>query len=347
MDTTLTDYGIKAEATVAPHSGILRFTYPAHTQSRIQIDLARRVGGTSTIQYVKIENEYTIRGWMKCPPEGGGWGNGNGKADYTVYFYAVFSKPLKNYGFWSANIPNDWSRKRQEVTSDIYLQQVAQAPIIKNVSEIEGKHVGFFTEFATEANEAVTMKVGISFVDMAGAEKNYKQEISLKDFDTIRTEAVENWNRELSRMEIEGGSEEEKTIFYTSLYHTMLDPRITSDVDGRYVGADGKIHKSESFTKRTIFSGWDVFRSQFPLQTLINPDMVNDEINSLISIAEQSEKKYYPRWELLNAYSGCMIGNPAVSVLADAYLKGIRGYDADKAYKYALNTVVRFGNGDI
>lgn len=345
--TTLTDYGIKAEATVAPHSGILRFTYPAHTQSRIQIDLARRVGGTSTIQYVKIENEYTIRGWMKCPPEGGGWGNGNGKADYTVYFYAVFSKPLKNYGFWSANIPNDWSRKRQEVTSDIYLQQVAQAPIIKNVSEIEGKHVGFFTEFATEANEAVTMKVGISFVDMAGAEKNYKQEISLKDFDTIRTEAVENWNRELSRMEIEGGSEEEKTIFYTSLYHTMLDPRITSDVDGRYVGADGKIHKSESFTKRTIFSGWDVFRSQFPLQTLINPDMVNDEINSLISIAEQSEKKYYPRWELLNAYSGCMIGNPAVSVLADAYLKGIRGYDADKAYKYALNTVVRFGNGEL
>lgn len=343
---TLTDYGIKAEATAAPHSGMLRFTYPAHEQSRIQIDLARRVGGTSTAQYVKVEDEHTIRGWMQCPPEGGGWGNGNGKADYTVYFYAVFSKPLTNYGFWSADIPDDWNRKRQDVTSDTYLQRVAQAPVIKGICEIEGKHVGFFTEFATEADEVVTLKVGISFVDMEGAEKNYRQEISQKDFETVRAEAVESWNRELARMEIEGGSEEEKTIFYTSLYHTMIDPRITSDVDGRYTGADGKIHQSEAFAKRTMFSGWDVFRSQFPLQTLINPSMVNDEINSLISIAEQSGKGYYPRWEILNAYSGCMIGNPAVSVLTDAYLKGIRNYDTDKAYKYALNTVTRFGNGE-
>lgn len=345
--TTLTDYGIKVEASAAPHSGILRFTYPKHTQSRIQIDLARRVGGTSTAQYIKVEDEHTIRGWMKCPPEGGGWGNGEGKADYTVYFYAVFSKPLKNYGFWSANIPNEWKRKRQEVTSDIYLQQVAQASVIKDIREIEGKHIGFFTEFATETNETVTMKVGISFVDMVGAERNYKQEIALKDFDTIRTEAMEYWNRELSRIEITGGSEEEKTVFYTSLYHTMIDPRITNDIDGRYVGGDGKIYKNKNFTKRTMFSGWDVFRSQFPLQTLINPNMVNDEINSLISIAEQSEKKYYARWELLNAYSGCMIGNPAVSVLTDAYLKGIRGYDTNKAYEYALNTVTQFGNGEL
>lgn len=345
--TTLTDYGIKVEASAAPHSGILRFTYPKHTQSRIQIDLARRVGGTSTAQYIKVEDEHTIRGWMKCPPEGGGWGNGKGKADYTVYFYAVFSKPLKNYGFWSANIPNEWKRKRQEVTSDIYLQQVAQASVIKDIREIEGKHIGFFTEFATETNETVTMKVGISFVDMVGAERNYKQEIALKDFDTIRTEAMEYWNRELSRIEITGGSEEEKTVFYTSLYHTMIDPRITNDIDGRYVGGDGKIYKNKNFTKRTMFSGWDVFRSQFPLQTLINPNMVNDEINSLISIAEQSEKKYYARWELLNAYSGCMIGNPAVSVLTDAYLKGIRGYDTNKAYEYALNTVTQFGNGEL
>ena len=113
----------------------------------------------------------------------------------------------------------------------------------------------------------------------------------------------------------------------------MIDPRIVTDVDGRYVGGDGKVYEKEGFTKRSIFSGWDVFRSQFPLQTLINPKMVNDEINSLISLAEQSGYEYYERWEFLNSYSGCMIGNPALSVLTDAYLKGIRGYDVNKAYR--------------
>lgn len=342
--TTLTDYGIKVEATASAHCGVLRFTYPAHAHSRIQIDLARRVGGTSTLQYIKVKDEHTVCGWMKCPPEGGGWGNGSGNADYTVYFYAVFSKPLDDYGFWSADIPDTWQRKRQDVTSDAYQQRISQAPVIRDAREIKGKHLGFFTEFATRNDEAVTMKVGISFVDMQGAENNYRQEVSAKDFDSVRQEAEESWNRELSRIRIKGGGRDEKTVFYTALYHTMIDPRIVSDVDGRYAGADGRVHRDTSFTKRTIFSGWDVFRSQFPLQTVINPRMVDDEINSLVSVAEQSGRAYYPRWELLNAYSGCMIGNPAISVLADAYVKGIRGYDAEKAYAYAVNTAETFGN---
>ena len=181
---------------------------------------------------------------------------------------------------------------------------------------------------------------------MDGAERNYRSEIAQKDFNQVHKEAVASWDRQLSRMEVKGGSEDEKTIFYTSLYHTMIDPRIIADVDGRYTGGDGKVHRSESFAKRTIFSGWDVFRSQFPLQTIINPRMVNDEINSLVSLAEESGHEYYDRWEFLNAYSGCMIGNPAISVLTDAYLKGIRQYDVEKAYRYARNTAERFGNGE-
>src|SRR5690606_20663813 len=96
-------YDIKVEATAAPHSGMLRFTFPENRQSRIQIDLARRVGGTSVEQYVQKADDHSIRGWMRCTPEGGGWGDGDGKADYTVYFYARFDKPLKNYGVWSAD----------------------------------------------------------------------------------------------------------------------------------------------------------------------------------------------------------------------------------------------------
>lgn len=344
----LTDYGIKAESSATPHCGILRFTYPSNNQSRIQIDLARRVGGASTAQYIKVVDDYTIQGWMKCTPEGGGWGNGDGKADYTVYYYAQFSKPLTNYGIWSVDIPDGWVRKRNEVVSIPYLTRVSQAPIITDKKELEGKHLGFFTEFPTKEGEVVEMKAGISFVDMEGAAANFKQEIADKDFDQVKREADELWNKELNRVCISGGTDEEKTIFYTALYHTMIDPRIYADVDGRYVGGDRNVYRGDStFTKRTIFSGWDVFRSQFPLQTIINPRLVSDQLNSLITMAEQSGREYYERWEFLNSYSGCMLGNPALSVLADAYVKGIRTYDVDKAYQYAVNTSRRFGNDSL
>jgi predicted alpha-1,2-mannosidase len=342
----LTDNNIKAEMTAAPHSGILRFTFPQNKQSRIQIDLARRVGGTSTLQSVKVVNDHTIEGWMKCTPDGGGWGNGDGHAEYTVYFHAEFSKPLKNYGVWSADIPNDWKRKREDVESTKYQAQIANAEILKQVKEKEGKHLGFYTEFATQANEQVLMKAGISFISIDGARNNLNKEITDWNFDAVHQRAVALWNKALSKVAVEGGTKEEKTVFYTSMYHTMIDPRVFEDVDGRYWGGDGKAHTSNGFTKRTIFSGWDVFRSQMPLQTIINPALVNDMVNSLVTLADEKDKNYLERWELLNSYSGCMLGNPAVSVIADAYAKGIRGFDLKKAYELSANSVEKFGNGD-
>lgn len=341
----LSDYKIKAEMTASFHSGMLRFTFPENKHSRIQIDLARRVGGTSTLQYVKVVDDNTIEGWMKCTPDGGGWGNGDGHPDYTVYFVAQFSKPLKNFGIWSANIPDDWSRKRDDVTSDKYQKQVANASVMQGKKELEGKHLGFYTEFSTHAEEPVLMRVGISFVSIDGARNNLQTEIKGWNFDKIHDQARLSWNKALSKVKVEGGTEEEKYVFYTSLYHTMIDPRIFEDVDGNYMGGDGKIHHPATFTKRTIFSGWDVFRSQMPLQTLINPSLVNDMINSLVTLAGEKNKDYLERWEFLNSYSGCMIGNPAVSVITDAYFKGIRNFDIAKAYQLSVNSVERFGNG--
>ena len=344
----LTDYNIKVESSATTRTGILKFTFPENKQSRIQIDLARKVGGTSVLQYAKVIDDNTIQGWMKCTPDGGGWGDGDGNTNYTVYFYAQFSKPLNNYGFWSADIPDDWKRKKDDVVSLPYLQRVAESKIIKGQPELEGKHIGFFSEFETQKDEEVILKVGISFVDIAGAEKNFKAEIAEKNFDQVREEAKASWDKELSRIKIEGGTNDQKTVFYTALYHTMIDPRIYTDVDGRYVGGNLQVfEKDPSFTKRTIFSGWDVFRSQYPLQTIINPELVNDQLASLITMADQSGREYYERWEIVNSYSGCMIGNPALSVLADAYMKGIRNYDIEKAYQYALNTSKKFGNDEL
>ena len=109
-----------------------------------------------------------------------------------------------------------------------------------------------------------------------------------KNFDQVKQEANDSWNKELSRVQVSGGTKDEKAVFYTALYHTMIDPRIYTDVDGRCVGGDKQVHTSDgTFRKRTIFSGWDVFRSQFPLQTIINPRLVSDQLNSLISMADE------------------------------------------------------------
>jgi len=280
---TLTDYKIRAEATAAPHSGMLCFTYPKNKQSRIQIDLARRVGGTSTEQYIKVVDDHTIQGWMKCTPEGGGWGNGGGKPNYTVYFYAQFSKPLKNFGVWSAAIPDNWNRKREDIESDRYRELIAKAQVEKGCREKQGKHLGFYSEFETGNDEKVYLKSGISFVGINGAKNNLLSEMKNFDFNRVRENAARLWNDALGKITVEDPNKENKTIFYTALYHTMIDPRCFTDVDGSYPGGDGKIHKTDKFVKRTIFSGWDVFRSQFPLQTIINPKVVSDMINSLVN----------------------------------------------------------------
>lgn len=344
---TLTDYKVRAEATAMPRSGMLRFTFPQQAQSRIQIDLARRVGGTSTEQYIQVVDKYTIRGWMKCTPDGGGWGNGSGKADYTVYFYAQFSKPLVNYGAWRANIPVGQSRRLGDIEQEHYDSLILGSVLIKNFKEVQGKHLGFYTEFGTKTNEVVLMKAGISFVSMDGAALNLKTDIAHWDFTKIKQAAKQLWNKELSKMQVTGGTEDEKTVFYTALYHSLIDPRNVADTDGKYRGGDGNIHTVSHFIRRSVFSGWDVFRSEMPLQTIINPALVNDVINSLVTLAAETGKGYLERWELLNAYSGCMLGNPAVVVITDAYNKGIRNFDINNAYTFSRNSVEKFGNGTL
>lgn len=342
----LTDYGIRAEATALPHSGMLRFTFPESNEARIQVDLARRVGGTSVRQFVEVVANNKIRGWMKCTPEGGGWGNGDGKADYTVYFCAEFSRPFLTHGIWSADIPDGCSRKRENIESESYRDWIRQSGIIPSVTTYEGKHIGFYADFDTRKGEQILLKSGISFTSLRNAEENLYAEMKGWDFDEMHKACVQLWDKELAKITVTGGTEDEQKVFYTALYHTLIDPRICSDVNGEYLGADNQIHQTSEFNKRTIFSGWDVFRSQMPLQTLINPVVVNDLIHSLVEIAEQSGNEYLERWEILNAFSGCMLGNPAISILCDAYTKGIRGYDIEKAYRYALNTSEKFKNND-
>jgi predicted alpha-1,2-mannosidase len=340
---TLTDYQVRADLTAAPHSGILRFTFPENQQSRIQIDLARRIGGTSLHQIVKVVGDDAIEGQIDCTPAGGGWGHGGGKANFTVFYHAEFSQPLKNFGVWSATLPpgpyNDILRQPN------FINACKTAAVIPGCRMMEGTHLGFYTEFPTKVGQVVLLKVGISYVSVAGARVNLRSEIPGWNFDAVRVQARKAWSKDLGRLAVEGGTEAQQTIFYTAMYHAMIDPRIFADVNGDYPGADQQVHHARAFTKRTIFSGWDVYRSEFPLLTLIAPGIINDEINSWIELAGENGTQYYDRWEMLNAYSGCMNGNPAITVINDAYQKGIRGYDVAKAYAYAVNTAEKYKNG--
>ena len=340
----LDNYKVRVEATAAPHSGILRFKFGANPQSRIQIDLARRVGGTSLRQSVKVIDDHTIEGFIECTPEGGGWGHGKGNANYTVYYHAEFSRPFGNFGVWSAKLPPGPYNKIIETAP--FSQACQNAQVIPSCREMEGQHLGFYSEFPTVAAQTVSLKVGISFVSIAGATANLKSEIPGWDFDQVHQRARDSWSQALACLSVDGGTEEQKTAFYTSLYHALLEPEAIADCDGHYPAGGGKVGMTTTFTKRSIFSGWDVYRSEYPLLTLIAPGIANDAINSFVDLADQSGNQYFERWELLNAYTGCMNGNPAVVVLNDAYQKGIRNYDTAKAYQYAVNTCEKFRNTD-
>ena len=194
-------------------------------------------------------------------------------------------------------------------------------------------------EFINPNNEPVFIKIGISAVDEQGAKQNLAQEIGNKSFEDIKKEAQQNWEQQLEKIVIEADDLNNKTNFYTALYHTMLAPNLYQDVDGRYRGMDLNIHQTKDFEYYTVFSLWDTYRAAHPLYTIIEQERTNDFINTFL--AKYDEGGIMPIWDLAANYTGCMIGYHAVPVIADAYLKGIRNYDADKALEAMKHSATR------
>lgn len=171
----------------------------------------------------------------------------------------------------------------------------------------------------------IKLKVGISPVSSTGALANIEAEIPDWDFSRVRQAAEEKWESELSRIRVDIKDAADKKIFYTSLYHTMIDPAIYNDHNGDYLGADKKVYKGASFTNYSVFSLWDTYRANHPLYTLIQPDRVNDLIRTMLAIYQQQGK--LPIWHLMGCETNTMPGTSGVQVVAEAYLKGFRGFD--------------------
>lgn len=298
-------YNIKAEATVSERTGMLRVTYPENSDARVIFNLSRRIGGHADFQHIEAIDKTTFKGYIKCTPAGGGFGRGHGNISYTLYFYMKLSQTPENIKFFE------------------------NEEFVDASSCYEGEDVGMLAFFGN-LSEPLIISVGLSYTDLEGAQKNFEAENTDFDFDKMRSAAEQKWENVFSCVDVEGTDETDLTLFYTCLYHTLLDPRIMADTDGRYKSADGKIHQS-TYTQRTMFSGWDVYRSEFPLLTVIRPDIVNDTVNSMLNIALEKNSSM-PKWELMGIDAGCMVGDPSLIVTADAFVKGIRNFDVEKAY---------------
>ena len=193
--------------------------------------------------------------------------------------------------------------------------------------------------FVNPNNEPVYVKIGISPVDEVGAKRNLETEIGDKTFEQVKKEVQNVWEKQLDKIVIESDNSDYKTIFYTAMYHTMIAPNLYQDVDGRYRGMDLEIHQTKDFDYYTVFSLWDTYRAAHPLYTIIEQDRTNDFINTFL--AKYDEGGIMPIWDLAGCYTGCMIGYHSVPVIADAYLKGIKEYDVDKAFEAMKHSATR------
>ncbi len=187
-------------------------------------------------------------------------------------------------------------------------------------------------------SEPLVVKVGISAVSIEGARKNLEAEVPHWDFDKVRTEAEAAWNAKLNKIKVEGGTRKQQRIFYTALYHCYVAPYLFNDVDGRYRGMDGEVHHADHDVY-TVFSLWDTFRALHPLMTILEPDMTRDWIRTFLLHYQQGGR--LPVWELWGNETDCMIGYHSVSVIADAYLKGIRGFDEKLALEAMVASAMR------
>ena len=289
-------YDIKAELTATERTGMHKYTFPKDAKQKIVLDLKHRDIVISSSLKVNSKNEivgYRVsRAWAQ---------------EQYVYFVAQFSKDFSKVDI----IEND--------------------SLKEGLIESKSKKIQAILHFENNKNDEIIVKVGISAVSIEGARKNLEAENPNWNFEEIKQKAQQKWEDELSKIEVEGGTKDQKIIFYTSLYHSFLNPNIFMDVDGKYRGTDMKIHQSKDFTNYTVFSLWDTFRATHPLFTITQQKRTADFIKTFLHQYENGGQ--LPVWELAGNYTGCMIGYHSIPVIVDAYMKGITDFDINKAFE--------------
>ena len=301
-EVLLTDDQIKVQLTATERTGIHKYTYPADQKKQLILDLNHGIynyDGKVLWANLRVENDTLVTGYRIT--------NGWSRVNYT-YFAISFSQPVTRYGYTDREKVNYPGGFRRFNTAE-------------NFPEIGGRKVVSYFEFK-EGSAPLEIKVALSAVGTDGAVKNLQAEATGKSFDTIRQETNGKWENALSVIDAEG-SNDQLSMLYTSLYHTMINPSVYMDVDGKYRGIDHNIHQAEGFTNYTVFSVWDTYRALHPLFNIINRRVNTDIARSMLKHCEQSVHKALPIWSHMANENWCMIGYHSVSVLADAVAKGL------------------------
>ncbi|MEO9021533.1 MAG: GH92 family glycosyl hydrolase [Ginsengibacter sp.] len=287
---------ILAELTATNRVGMHRYTFPKSETANVILDLNHR--DKVLENSIHILDSVTITGMRRSSA----WAT-----NQYVYFYMKFSKPFFKEG--------------------VYLNDI-ETPHISSFTS--GKQIiKAYFQFHAKANDPLLMKVAISQVSVDGAKRNMDKELPGWNFDEVKKKAAAEWDKELGRIEIKGGSDIQKITFYTALYHAMTAPYLASDVDGQYRGRDNKIHTAEGFDYYTVFSLWDTYRAANPLYTIIDRKRTLDYIKTFLLEYQQGGR--LPVWELSSNETDCMIGYHSVPVIVDAFMKGINGFDKELA----------------
>jgi predicted alpha-1,2-mannosidase len=298
----LLDYNVDVELAATERVGFHQYHFPQGKEAHVIIDLKEGINDRSTESYIEQTDKYTLEGYRFSS----GWAK-----DQRIYFAIKSSIPIEKFS------------------------------VFKNDSLVEGAgSKGAFIKGLISFSQApslLQLKVGISPVSSKNALANILAEIPHWDLNRVVKEAQVKWTKELSKMNVEGNSEKDKRIFYSALYHTMINPSLFNDHNGDYRGTDKKVYEKAPFVNYSVFSLWDTYRANNPLFTIMHPEKVGDMVNSMLAIYQQQGR--LPIWHLMGNETGTMPGLSSIQIIAEAYLKGIKGFNADTALAAMKKTV--------
>lgn len=314
----LKKYNVKTELTATQRAGINRFLFPsgkANVLLNLGLGLTNEQGAM-----LKMVSPTEVEGLRMV----GSFCYNSAEKAYPVYFVAKISEKPSHRGIWK-------NATKYEGVEAQWMTYNGKTRMKDNFTrEVVGDSIGAYFSYNFDKPTIIELRVGVSYVSIANARENLKREIGEKTFEEIKKETQQAWEKQLSVVKIDSDDKEKKEIFYTGLYHASIHPNISNDVNGDYVQSDGQIGNTKG-ARYTVFSLWDTYRNYHQLFTLLYPEQQLDMVGSMLQIYDESG--WLPKWELNSTETFTMVGDPAAIVLADTYVRGLKRFDVEKAFK--------------
>ena len=331
--TILDKYDVKVEATATTRTGVSNYFFPKG-KSNILINLGlgltnEQGGSVKVVSSTEIEGIRQVGSFCYYKPE----------ESYPLYFVAKFNKPSNEFGIWENSV-------KQKGVESQWMSYNGKTRLYKNYrKEIIGDSIGAYMSYDFKEPTSVEVKIAVSYVSIENARENLKKEADELSFDDVYKKTSTKWKDLLSKINVDGGSEDDKTIFYTALYHTLIHPNTFNDTNGQYPKMATRETLKTKGTRFTVFSLWDTYRNLHSLMSLVYPKQQSEMVKSMLSIYDESG--WLPKWELNATETTTMVGDPAGIIIADTYLRGIKDFDVEKAYKAMLKSAMKLDNNTL